>query len=117
MLSLVGRLNARPMVQNTQRQFSMLTNLVRPSTNLLRQEQRPLLQLLQLQPNPLAQDTGIFTAVLGLFQKRFKTRGNTYQPNTLKRKRTFGFLARLRTKGGRNILKRRKAKGRWYLTH
>ena len=50
-------------------------------------------------------------------QVRFKTRGNTYQPSTLKRKRTFGFLARLRTRNGKKILNRRKAKGRWYLTH
>lgn len=58
-----------------------------------------------------------FQFVFGFFQKRFKSRGNTYQPSTLKRKRTFGFLARLRSKNGRKILSRRKAKGRWYLTH
>ncbi|CAN3357102.1 large ribosomal subunit protein bL34m [Diutina catenulata] len=48
---------------------------------------------------------------------RFKSRGNTYQPSTLKRKRTFGFLARLRDRNGRKILARRRAKGRWYLSH
>jgi large subunit ribosomal protein L34 len=50
-------------------------------------------------------------------QKRWKSRGNTYQPSTLKRKRVNGFLARSKSRGGKKILARRKAKGRWYLTH
>jgi len=39
-----------------------------------------------------------------------------YQPSVVKRRRTHGFLARLETHGGRNILKRRRAKGRRVLT-
>lgn len=54
---------------------------------------------------------------LSAIQRRFKSRGNTYQPSTLKRKRKFGFLARLKSRLGRKILVRRKEKGRWYLTH
>ena len=38
--------------------------------------------------------------------------GSEYQPSVLKRKRMFGFLRRLRTVGGRKILKRRMLKGR-----
>ena len=39
----------------------------------------------------------------------------TYQPSKVSRKRKMGFLVRMATKGGRAILRRKRAKNRWSL--
>lgn len=40
----------------------------------------------------------------------------TWQPKQRRRQRVHGFLRRMRTVGGRTVLKRRRAKGRVKLT-
>ncbi|NWI20930.1 RM34 protein, partial [Crypturellus soui] len=52
-----------------------------------------------------------------LQQVRTKARGNTYQPNNRKRKRTHGWIKRISTPAGIEVILRRMLKGRKSLSH
>jgi large subunit ribosomal protein L34 len=41
----------------------------------------------------------------------------TFKPHKRKRNKTMGFLSRMKTAGGRAVLRRRRAKGRHKLIH
>ncbi|KAL2007049.1 hypothetical protein VTN00DRAFT_8487 [Thermoascus crustaceus] len=62
-------------------------------------------------PAQQQQQARSFSASASLAGKR-----NTYNPSRRVQKRRHGFLARLRSRGGRKILMRRRAKGRKWLS-
>lgn len=50
-------------------------------------------------------------------QVRFVSYGREYQPSQRVRKRRHGFLARMKSRGGRKVIAARLLKGRKYLSH
>lgn len=65
--------------------------------------------LFQISADPLEIDVPTSQSPLSCVKR-------TYQPNVLIRKRRHGWRARQATRGGRNVLLRRRQKGRWRLT-
>ncbi|KAE8373481.1 ribosomal protein L34-domain-containing protein [Aspergillus bertholletiae] len=89
--------------------FSTLSSPLRPMTNFTTtvRPQLPTLSSAQLLPSAATQQSRSFSASASLAGKRA-----TYNPSRRVQKRRHGFLARVRSRGGRLILLRRRAKGR-----
>lgn len=65
-----------------------------------------------------AEGSGVFQQPQWHYQQvRTRKRGNEYQPKNIKRKRTHGWIKRLSTQGGVEVILRRMLKGRKSLSH
>lgn len=65
-----------------------------------------------------AEGSGVFQQLPWQYQQvRTKKRGTEYQPKNIKRKRTHGWIKRLSSRGGIEVLLRRMLKGRKSLSH
>ncbi|TRY53860.1 hypothetical protein DNTS_002807 [Danionella cerebrum] len=68
--------------------------------------------------NPRAEGTSVLQHPPWAQQHiRTVKRGTEYQPNNIKRKRTHGWIKRISSRGGIEIILRRMLKGRKSLTH
>nr|XP_055058217.1 39S ribosomal protein L34, mitochondrial [Misgurnus anguillicaudatus] len=80
-----------------------------------RPDQRPALQSTL---NTKAEGACVFQQPLWQYQQvRTGKRGTEYQPNNIKRKRTHGWIKRISTPSGIEVILRRMLKGRKSLTH
>lgn len=65
-----------------------------------------------------AEGSGVFQQTPWQYQQvRTRKRGTEYQPKNIKRKRTHGWIKRLSSQGGIEVLLRRMLKGRKSLSH
>ncbi|XP_073346719.1 large ribosomal subunit protein bL34m [Pagrus major] len=65
-----------------------------------------------------AEGSGVFQQLPWQYQQvRTRKRGTEYQPKNIKRKRTHGWIKRLSSQGGIEVLLRRMLKGRKSLSH
>ncbi|XP_047445460.1 39S ribosomal protein L34, mitochondrial [Mugil cephalus] len=83
-----------------------------------RTAERPVISRLPCVLSSQAEGSGVFQQLPWQYQQvRTRKRGTEYQPKNIKRKRTHGWIKRLRSRGGIEVLLRRMIKGRKSLSH
>ncbi|KAG8624115.1 hypothetical protein KVT40_009091 [Elsinoe batatas] len=94
-----------------------ISTLPRPTLSSPRLESSTSPILSTLQSTSTTSTTSPPSSGLGSLLLTRGAKRDTYDPSHLVRKRRHGFLARLRTRKGRNTINRRRTKGRRDLSH
>ncbi|KAL6927785.1 hypothetical protein ACO0SA_004408 [Hanseniaspora valbyensis] len=115
-------LNIRPLktVNNTRSISMLLGNRIGTFSNNLAQKQNqytPTLKnsMINNIEQPIVSSLSPLQSLIQIVTRRFLK--VNFKSSQLKKKRKFGFKARLKTNGGRKVIAKKRFKGRKYLSH